>query len=227
MKLWVIAPDEASGNDFNEKLKAAGLLTELYLPTIASRVIENQLSQSSEVAQGLHAAISEGINRGFEKQVIACNTLQLWLSEVQTGKARIYTTFEAMKYWFSARDGKPVWLGTTPLVQKMSGFPTLLTVGEEKVQDLVQEIIWRVKGVEGSDVTGAGNLVNKNIKDENILKKRVKHLVWELNGLNIKSVVLGCTELPIAFSKYLDPDYELRFETVDPVVKLADYLKSG
>ena len=68
-------------------------------------------------------------------------------------------------------------------------------------QDLVQEIVWRVKGSTGSDVTTASNTI-QNIESNEILKARTHKLFEKLKELQFREVILACTELPIAFQEY-------------------------
>ena len=161
--------------------------------------------------------------------VIACNTLQLWIDKIDDKykkNIKIYTTFEASSWFFKKNKNKPLWLGTTPLVEQVKEFPTLLTFREEEAQNKVQELIWRIKMFYGDDITTAFDYVKK---DMSLSKKKQKQKIFDLKKtiifvikkLRINKVILGCTELPIIFKPI-----ENHIKFFDPAEILVDYIKN-
>ncbi len=229
VKLYVIVPDIASGIVFNNVLNENGISTEWKYYKIAPRVIDNKISQSNEVGDDLNKVFSSFKDK-TQSVVIACNTLQLWLPEVKKEyktNIKIYTTFEACVWKFSNSKSKPVWLGTTPLVKETTKFPTLLSMKLQHAQDMVQEIIWRVKMVEGDDFkTAPENIRN----DANLSRAQQQNKINQLrdNVLDIlkkkgaKHVILGCTELPMVFTKKKMNGIEF----IDPAQVTAEYIKA-
>ena len=234
----MIAPDRPAGEDFfkvfEEEINKSGLPIglEIVYPYIPPRVMtDGSMNPSPEVAQGLAAAIRDGYVEGFREMVIACNTLQLWVPEAvgllpeEMADVQIYTSIEAVRGEYIDPQVRPLWLGTTPIVRAVSyDFPTLLTLERQDLQDLSQEIIWRVKAVTGADFANAQEEVQINAKDENVLREEVGTLIGQLGSLPVKQFIMGCTELSLALVRYLDeegrPDLE-KIELIDPTVILA------
>ena len=234
----MIAPDRPAGEDFfevfEEEINRSGLPVglEIVYPYIPPRVMpDGGMNPSPEVAQGLAAAIRDGYVNGFREMVIACNTLQLWVPEAvgllpeEMADVQIYTSIEAVRAEYIDPQVRPLWLGTTPIVRAVSDdFPTLLTLERQDLQDLSQEIIWRVKAVTGADFQNAPEEVRIDAKAENILREKVEKLVTQLGSLPVKQFIMGCTELSLALARYIDeedrPDLE-KIELIDPTVILA------
>ncbi len=232
MKLFVIAPDAASGESFSQKLLDHGLSVALYFAYIEPRVIGTHINHDPKVDQDLSKAILYGFYKGFSHMAIACNTLQLWLAEAEkllphdvAALTTVYTTFEALTDKYRNILHRPLWLGTTVLTRALEPeyFDTLLTHRLVHMQLEVQEIIWRTKAVLGSDVSTASGEIS-DIKNPMILRLRMQHLVGELRAHKITSIILGCTELPIAFEKYIDQKLLIDFELIDPAEVLASYI---
>jgi len=229
IKLYVIIPDVSSGEYFNTKLRKQNIETEYKYYKIRPRVISNKLTTSLDVVDDMNA-IFKTFKDKTRSVVIACNTLQLWLDDIDPAfkkHVKIYTTFEACDWKFKKLKVKPLWLGTTPLVERTISFPTLLTHKQVSVQNKVQELIWRLKMVNGDDVSTAFNLVKADI---NISKKlqfdkiRIlkQEIITTLKKLSIKKVILGCTELPMVFTN----ERESEIDFIDPADVLASYVKA-
>jgi L-asparaginase/Glu-tRNA(Gln) amidotransferase subunit D len=229
VKLYVIVPDIASGVAFNEVLNNNGISTEWKYYKIAPRVINNGISKSKEVAADLNKVFSTFKNK-TQSVVIACNTLQLWLPKVKEKykkNIKIYTTFEACEWKFAKEKKKPIWLGTSPLVRETSKFPTFLSIGQIEAQNIVQEIIWRVKMMEGDDfATAPIEIRNDSSLSKSEQKKKIDLLrdsvLDSLKRAGVKHAILGCTELPMVFTKKKMNGIEL----VDPADVTAQYIKA-
>ena len=229
IKLYVIIPDISSGDYFNAKLKKHHIETEFDYYKIRPRVINDKLTHSSDVLEDLNA-IFKTFSDKTKSIIIACNTLQLWIDAIKPEykkNVKIYTTFEACNWRYKTYKEKPLWLGTTPLAQVTTAFPTLLTYNQTQIQNKVQELIWRIKMVYGDDVSTAYDLVKadssktKKVQFEiiNILKQEI---ISALKKLKIKRVILGCTELPMVFIH----QKEAGILFIDPAEVLAEYVKS-
>jgi L-asparaginase/Glu-tRNA(Gln) amidotransferase subunit D len=229
IKLYVIIPDISSGDYFNAKLRKQNIETEYDYYRIRPRVINNKLTTSKDVVEDMNK-IFKTFKDKTRSVVIACNTLQLWLNDIDPKykkNVKIYTTFEACQWQFNKLKIKPLWLGTTPLVERTNSFPTLLTYKEDNIQNKVQELIWRIKMIYGDDTSTAFDSVKEDIgiskklqnKKINILKKEI---ISGLKKLNIKKVILGCTELPMVFKK--NKEFGITF--FDPAEILAKYVKA-
>jgi len=218
--VWVIAPDKSSGDAFDRVLKGNGIRTEVDYPKITPRVIGDRMNEDLAVAVDLEKAINKAVRFGHKEIVIACNTLQLWLTAVKIPEGvRVYTTFEAARIKYP--NDRPVWLGTTVSAREIHDFPTLISLGKLGLQDLTQEIIWRVKGVTGSDVgTAKANI--KKIKSEESLRARVLQLLDGLKNAGIHQAIMGCTELPIAVESYANPGNKKGITLIDPAQLLAE-----
>ncbi|GAB4219412.1 MAG: hypothetical protein Fur009_5490 [Candidatus Microgenomates bacterium] len=228
IKLYVLIPDVSSGDYFNLKLRKKNIDTEYKYYKIRPRVIKNKLTMSKGVADDMNAIFKKFKDK-TRSVVIACNTLQLWLNDIKEEykkNVKIYTTFEACDWKFKKYKHRPIWLGTTPLVERIKNFSTLLTFKELNVQNKVQELIWRIKMINGDDISTAFDFVkndsNKSKKYQlEKIKKIKKEIIHTLKKINIKRVILGCTELPMIFK-----EKELGIEFFDPAEILADYAKS-
>jgi len=96
----------------------------------------------------------------------------------------------------------------------------------EKVARLVQDIIWRIKAVCGSDVSTAGTPYD-DLASKSKLAARLLALGYFLHKFGYKQVILACTELPIAWEilNALDPANLLDLQSIDPAVLLAQELR--
>ena len=229
-KIFIIAPDKSSGDAFSKKILDNSVSSELYYAKIAPRVVGNKINLDPQIEYDLKEALLEGYNRGFDNIVIACNTLQFWLRRAMdllpqevSQNIRVMTTFDALEAEYPMENKRPVLLGTTITVNEFKNFPTLISLGLNDIQDLVQEIIWRVKAVTGSDITTATADI-KDISNQEILKEKTDILIDNLLRHNIKTVVLACTELPIAVNNYLDKFKKEDFEFIDPADLITKYL---
>lgn len=225
----VLAPDSFSGETFNRQLVESGIQTDYKVYNIPPRVILDKISTSMEIVKVLNT-IFESLDRKIKDVAIACNTLQLWVNNIDAKHKRhfrIFTTFEACNWKFKNHKDKPLWLGTTPLVHKIKRFDTLLSKNEQSTQDLVQELIWRVKMYGDNDISSSVLSVKNDVglsKHDQYEKMEVikEKIIESLNRLNVKDVILGCTELPIIFRG----NRLSGINFFDPASILAEYIKS-
>lgn len=228
IKVYVIAPDKSSGLVFCDVLRKKGIDAEFNFHKIRPRVYENKITTSKDVVDDLNK-IFKSFNDTTKSVVIACNTLQLWLDDIDVKykkNAKVYTTFEACNWKFNDLKVKPIWLGTTPLVQKTTNFPTLISYGRSEMQELVQELIWRIKMYEGDEHGTAPEIVKRDSDNKVIQKLKISKIKNEilscLHELRIKYVITGCTELPMIFDKTKIEGINF----IDPAEVLAEYIKS-
>lgn len=229
IKVYVIAPDIYSGDAFNKVLNKQGIDTEFHFHKIAPRVFENKITTKMDVVNDMNA-IFKTFNDKTKSVVIACNTLQLWLDKIDKKyqeNVKVYTTFEACEWKFKMNKHKPVWLGTTPLVRETKKFPTLVSLNDETTQELVQELIWRIKMYGDDDIQTAPERVkhdaslSKSYQKTKINKLKLE-IISSLKLHGVSSVITGCTELPLVFDK--ENDSGINF--YDPAKILAEYIKS-
>lgn len=226
-KIFLLAPDMGSGYAFERKMKLKKINPVLHFYTIPPRVLGENINKSKKVTSEFEKALKKSFT--FNLPVaIACNTLQFWLTKVDKRFLRhgkVITTFKACKNKFKDSITKPVWLGTTPTSILIKSFPSLYKLKLDDLQSKVQELIWRIKMVNGDDVSSAPLVVKKDMHRKLTQKNKIKILKKEIvEGLqknNIRKVILGCTELPLAF-KYKKA-YGIRF--YDPAEILAIYIK--
>jgi aspartate/glutamate racemase len=227
-RIAVLAPDAPSGQAYYSVLMANKLKADLRVVSIAPRVLGNQMNTSSEVEYDLARAIKQAHDQGYRNLSVACNTLQLWKDKALqftpciAHNMRIITTFEAMRNKFPDPATRPVWLGTTVTCRSIdpNDFPTLLSQKLPEAQRLVQEIIWRTKAVTGA-ATATSGLNHQDMANPEILKYKVAQLIKVLKRNNLNHIVMGCTELPIAFG--YAGDHGLRLE--DPAQAVAEEAK--
>ena len=229
----MIAPDKPSGEAFNEALRKQGVETEVMYADIEPRVIGQDMNLDPKVEEDLARAIRQGWERGFKKMVIACNTLQLWINKARRlldeqthQKIRIITTFEAVRAQYGDQAAKPVWVGTSVLARLIPAeyFPTLLALHLDHLQEIAQEVIWRVKGVTGADVTTADPTI-EDITSKDKLKDKTRQLVEGLKENGLTQVIMGCTELPIAFKAYSTAADKKGMELIAPADCVAEIVE--
>lgn len=230
-RVYVIAPDKPSGDAFNVELVSRGIKTEIQYADIEPRVIGDRINTNPKVEKDFARSITEGYRKGFRTMVIACNTLQLWvdrsrslLSHEIARQVKVLTTFDALAQQFPDPSNRPLWLGTTVTVRAITNFPTLLSLGKPEIQNVVQRIIWRTKGVTGADTkTALADIVDIGSPEK--LREDVVWLIGQLKHLGTREVVLGCTELPIVFGATSDEEKSgLMF--IDPAVAVSEMLAS-
>lgn len=230
MKVQIVAPDSFSGDAFNKVIKDGGFETIYNVYSIPPRVIEDKISTSPDIVNKLNEIFS-GLNTSHKIVVIACNTLQLWIDKIDPKYRDIFkiiTTFESSWDKFRNYPVKPLWLGTTPLVRNTSKFPTLLTYNKPLIQDLVQELIWRVKMYGNNDISTAQENVKKDInlskaEQKIIINKTKEKIIKSLAELGVKDVILGCTELPIVFNNKTESGIKF----YDPAEVLSEYINNN
>ena len=122
-KIFVIAPDKSSGDAFNKELVKNGFDAYVYYAKIAPRVVDNKMNSDPQVEIDLSEAILVGHNKGFNKMIIACNTLQFWLEKAKVllptdvlNSIEILTTFDTLRQKFKEVDKRPLLIGTTVTV---------------------------------------------------------------------------------------------------------------
>jgi len=227
MKIVVIEPDEASGEYFLSKLSTADNLNlRRCMANIAPRVLKNKINESDQVTKDFQDAILDCRVSNEDAAVIACNTLQLWLPKIDSGGVKIITTFEAVDWKIKKTGLSPVWLGTWPLVREINSkkkYKTLVSLGRSDLQDLLQELIWRTKAVEGSDISGAGDI--EGVRSVETLKVKSTVLFESFEEIGVNLVVLGCTELPLLIDKYLQGSLPKGITLWDPAELIAEMLK--
>lgn len=225
--IYILAPDRGSGNAFNKVLLKNGINTYLKIVNIAPRVIDNKINTSSKVVKDLEKAILK-IPKEYKYAVIACNTLQFWLNQIDnkySKNLKIFTTIEACDFWFKKSKEKPVWIGTTPTSQMIKTFSTPVTINLPNVQNLTQELTWRIKMLNNDDINTASEKIKRD-KNNLILQKikifLLKYLIiFSFWKKGIKDVILGCTEYPIVFDK--KNQFGINF--YDPAEILANYIR--
>lgn len=205
MKIAIIEPDLASGEYFlNVVNRGENIQVRRCLVNIAPRVLGNKLNHDQRVTEDFQKAVDDCLIGGENAMVVACNTLQLWLPKISTKGVKVITTFDAVDWKMNRTKLVPLWLGTWLLVEeitRINKYITLLSENREDLQNKLQEIIWRVKAVEGSDVSGAGIMEEIDSVDRLV---SVASLFFEsLKESEIKVIVLGCTELPLLVKKYI------------------------
>lgn len=227
VKVYVIAPDKSSGLAFCEVLKKQSISAEFNYHVISPRVFNNKITESNDVLNDLNE-IFKNFKDKTKSVVIACNTLQLWLDDIDEEykkNVKVYTTFEACEWKYKNFKVKPLWLGTTPLVEKTTNFPTFVSLKEPQEQDKVQELIWRIKMLEGDDYATAPQEVKDDANDIELQKEKIKNLKKEildsLKRLGVTHVISGCTELPLVFKK--EKEFGIKF--IDPATVLSEYIK--
>lgn len=229
IKVYVIAPDVYSGEAFNKVLNSHGIETEFHFHKIRPRVIENKITTSRDVLDDMNS-IFNTFNDITKSVVIACNTLQLWLDDIDEKykkNVKVYTTFEACEWKFKKYKTKPLWLGTTPLTRVTKKFPTLISLKDEETQEMVQELVWRIKMYGDDDIQTAPERVKNDLSTSKQYQKikisKLRQEIFEiLKKHKIKKVITGCTELPLVFNK----KNENGITFYDPAEILAEYIKS-
>jgi len=248
-KIVILAPDKGSGEAFTISLKESigheHDVTTMNIE-VSPRVIKGQLTQNvEEVTRQLQEAILEAVDAGATDVSIACNTLSLDIfAQEAIARAKdilrvrgqeaphfFLTLTEIKKYIKENQNKNIILLGTKPLSTILSSEIEGKTLTEENDLDLVQEIIWRVKAADNSDVSTAPKYQvafgdkNKNAME---LLQKVKKLNVLLKQLNIEEVIMACTELPTAFALLRESTKEnLAYKLIDPAELVAQAIRES
>lgn len=194
------------------------------------------------VACNTAALILEEARMGAETTTVVCNAPSLKLIfeivedriENAQQEFRLVLTIPLIKKYLEMNPNKRIIvLGTMPLSEILAEteeIPTPANFEGQKREDLlelVQQIIWRVKAVQGSDTITAP-IYNPPNDDKETLKERVLELDAYLRKLGVEQVMMGCTELPDAFNILVEElGLELPYELVDPATLVAEEIKRG
>lgn len=235
-KVAVIAPDLGSALLFDQVLRQNNLKTELFSAKIAPRVEGTRLTDNISYVVNDMRLVFQALaqDSGVSKITIACNTLSLpvfidpILKEFPDLREKIIlspsTIKKAMLY-----DNQTIILGTKPFILEIQK----LSMGGDKIAktfydysreaeselNLVQEIIWRVKAIQGSDVSTCLSSYEQIFNTE-ILIERIGLLKKILDNIGVSRVILACTELPFAF-ELMKKNFSDNFKIIDPADLIA------
>ena len=247
MEVAIASPDEGAGEDFKNVLETKGVKATVFHRKVRPRVVgsesgENVINPDQEnIARDLANIIEEAVREGHEITTISCNTLSIEhrfidpvlkiLEQRNLVRGRdftLITTLEAIKNKYRDVSEMPVVLGTSVLARELPAneFKTLYSMKFPEIQGLVQEIIWRTKAVQGSDVSTAPSVYKGELASSDVLDQRVKLLVKSLKEAGINEVILGCTELPYAFKRFRDNNSNISIVTRDPAEFVAEEIKT-
>lgn len=237
----VIAPDSAAGEAFSGILSENGVKPTLYNFKISPRIVADENGSNILTPEPYQVAMDlawgvEKIVRDTKQDLItiSCNTLSLdkfilpmqgmlFARGIVAGKDyHLYTTLNALANSIIKDNPQNVFLGTNGIVKELSSgkFTTLLDFDCSDIQDLVQEIIWRVKAVTNADTSSAPEYAG-NLASEEELDDKVRFLLEELDSKKINQVILGCTELPIAFDRAKKFGFD-HIKQIDPAMVVAE-----
>lgn len=246
-KVKVISPDEKPGKDFVGILSNLGINTSNKDKSIPPRVDRLEItSDIFQVAEALAASILEEIESGLNILTIACNTLSLPIFVDQALRIindkidkseqsfKLVLTIPEIKFYIEDNpDKKIIVLGTIPLskilADKTQGpLPTAVNFEGHRhdiLLSLVQEIIWRIKARQGSNVSTAP-IYEERLDDEHALIQKLRKLNELLTTMGIDDVIMGCTELPEAFKIMSQiPEIEINYTLIDPATLVAKKIK--
>jgi len=222
--------------------------------TISPRVVNGELTpRHTEISKQLYdyfKKIAEEFKPRFNDDVlfltISCNTLSLQvfvheaferlgedIEDFDTKVQAVLNIDSIVKHCEKSKDQviKTVVLGTKPLQKiladtypdKVQTFANFKGATDNDLE-LVQEIIWRVKAIQGSDTSTAPKKYEGQLDDEKTLRKKVKELEEIIQQLGISEIVMGCTELPTAFLQY--GDSSRTFNLVNPAELVAQEINA-
>ncbi len=244
-KVVIIAPDHGSGITFSDLLEKLGVKARQADYIISPRVEGEGITPNVlVVANDLAKAILAEITKGVDIITIACNTLSLpiftnLVLELIEEKIEdslpsfelILTIPQIKEYVQNNNNKKIIVLGTLPLskiLAQTENVPTPANYEEKENLELlrlVQEIIWRVKAVQGSD-TSTAPIYKEAINDENVLRKKLEELNNLLETLDVEEVIMSCTELPDAFQILTDClGTNTNYKLIDPATLVASAIK--
>lgn len=260
--LAIISPDRGSGRDFAKSLKTASqqldfpLTLKNFFVEISPRVEGWHLThQPRQVADDLAIAMIKALRQNFRWLTISCNTLSLakfidlaWEKVIdQVGfnpqEIKLITTLNVILEHLHRSQHSTLLIGTRALCKNISvtnptfltffNFPNLTDYQRYHYSNLIQEIIWRVKSLQKSDISTAPDF-EISLADQQLNQKQLTQLMTKLVifliDLKIDELVLGCTELPAAFNQYLadqdHPHQKLPFELTDPAYLVARKIKN-
>jgi hypothetical protein len=251
----VLAPDAAAGNDFSKVLASEGTPNIVKKVDWPARVVtgkdgKNEMNPDREgIAEAIAESIREVVTEIGEKTriTISCNTasvpelvnrarLKLQEKGIGSDKYELVTTLDAVASKYGEANEKPALLGTTVLSGQLSADEKFRTLEEgsdngSALLSKVQEIIWRTKAVQGSDVSTAPiDVYGGDLSDETVYRRKLIELHDGLIQNGLDRVILGCTELPYAFGEMEKTvkaaGKEYKIETIDPAKVLSPYIKA-
>lgn len=245
-KIVILAPDKGSGDDFakvfNDHLNPSREVDIQYCQ-VPPRVEEGSLTKN---VQGVKDALFDALKKAEKSNptniTIACNTLSLPIfademlkkydgSDAYTPKL-ITTIQKVEEVFFKKPNLKAVLLGTKPLTIALGKSPnikTLETYEKSNALDLVQEIIWRVKAMQNSDVSTAPHYKISLLSGNNVseLGRKISELDDLLVELGVEAVIMGCTEIPAAYELLKKSgNFSGKYELIDPAMLVATEINS-
>jgi len=210
----VLAPDKRAGEDFVRVMRSEfkkskkKVSINLKIINVPPRVIGNKITpEIKPIENKLEIEFDDLINTGETQITISCNTLSLpiFTENIKSKfaeKIRFITTLDAIKNHIGEEKERILLIGTKALIDNFP-YKDLINVFKKDTElDLSQEIIWRTKSYQKSDITTAFDYpsLTDRAKNLELLKIRVNQLLDLINKYNFKSVIMGCTELPDAIS---------------------------
>ncbi len=243
----ILSPDQIPGQFFQASLSKHGTKSTDIPTNISPRILENELTPDTEkVAAELADALAGMITAGHTIITISCNTLSLGvfmkpaIHRLETehklsldGITFVFTINEIKSFVETMKEKRVLVLGTSALSKILASEnsllinPTALTTisnanyisdtSKDAYLHLVQEIIWRVKA-RSNAVTNTAPVYATPLTDDLSYKEALLKLHAFLTELHVETVVMACTELPIAFADLQDlPEYNGQtYSLVDP-----------
>jgi len=120
----------------------------------------------------------------------------------------IYNPIDEARTFYSDPQERPLWLDRWSIMEKMQGFETLFSQDRQDLKDLIEEVVYRTRGVTGGDTENAPNEYKADLQDEDFLRTRAAQLLFKLSEKpNKNGILLGNIDLAMALTRYIDEEF--------------------
>lgn len=179
--------------------------------------------------QQLAAVVRDAMVVGVNEFLFADTGLTPVLTDVYSmlpseSEPVIYNPIDEARANFTDPQERPLWLDRWPIMNKIQGFETLFSQDRTDLKDLIEEVVFRTRGLTGGSTENVPAEYKADLLDEEFLRTRAAQLLFKLAERPTKNgILLGNIDLATALTRYIDEEFRGYIEQCN-FVQLAQVL---
>ncbi len=163
--------------------------------------------------QSISAVVRDGLVAGVEEFLVVDTGVLPVLSEIsgmlpENTNPIVYNVVDEARSFFKDPTDRPVWLDRWENMKLISGFETFYSKDHQDLQEMLEEVFWRCRGVTGGMMEECPEKYKSNVLNEEFLRSRSAHLLLKLADIDTpKGILLGNIELAVALTRYIEEEF--------------------